>query len=144
MWVLKEPSHWDGSFMYPQHNYGLTENYENTLLSKRPRIDVGYCRECVWWGLKSWIFYSWLSLLASPKFCRPLQTFAYSLYPDQARQSVRPDLGTNCLTPRWYTWKNFSKKLILKKLAMKNYPVCKEIIDTVKWPILVPDIYVNP
>ena len=40
---------------------------------------------------------------------------ANSLGPDQAQQDVRPDLDPNCLTVWWYSWKNFSKKLILKK-----------------------------
>ena len=47
--------------------------------------------------------------------------------PDQARQYVGPDLDPICLTLRWYSWKNFSKKLSLKKTAddkkknMKNF-----------------------
>ena len=47
--------------------------------------------------------------------CLLLITFAYtcSLYPDQARQNVRPDLDANCLALWWYAWKIFSKKLIL-------------------------------
>ena len=35
--------------------------------------------------------------------------FASSLEPDQAQQIVRPGL-----TLAWYSWKNFSKKVILK------------------------------
>ena len=63
-----------------------------------------------------------------------LITFANSLDPDQARQYVGLDLDPNCLTLWWYFWKNFSKKLILKKINrqqqqkknMKNYPVGKK------------------
>ena len=47
--------------------------------------------------------------------CCLLITFAISLDPDQARQSVGPDLDPNRLTLWWYSWKNFSKKTILKK-----------------------------
>ena len=55
---------------------------------------------------------------------------ANSLDPDQAWQNVRPDLDPNCLTLWWYSWKNFSKKMILKKKSadnksMQNYPVGK-------------------
>ena len=42
----------------------------------------------------------------------PLGTFANSLDPDQARHFVGPDLDPNCLTPWWYVWKKFSKKLM--------------------------------
>ena len=52
-----------------------------------------------------------------PTECRLLITFANSLDPDQARHNVGPDLDPNCLTFRWYSKKNFSKKLILKKSA---------------------------
>ena len=45
--------------------------------------------------------------------CRQLITIANSLDPDQARQNVGPDLGPNCWTLWWYSWNNFSKKLIL-------------------------------
>ena len=50
-------------------------------------------------------------------FCRLLITFASSLDPDQARQNVGPDLDPNCLILRWYSLKDFFKKLILKKSA---------------------------
>ena len=46
-----------------------------------------------------------------------LITFANSLDPDQARQNVGPDLDPSCLTLWWYSWKNFLKKLILKKVS---------------------------
>ena len=36
-------------------------------------------------------------LPASDIFCRLLTRFANSLYPDQARQNVGPDRGSNCL-----------------------------------------------
>ena len=44
---------------------------------------------------------------------------------------VRPDLDPICLTLFWYSWKNFSKKFILKKISrrqkcMKNFPGGKE------------------
>ena len=48
---------------------------------------------------------------------RLLITFTTSLDPDQARQTVGPDQDPNCLTLRWFSWKNFFKKLILKKSA---------------------------
>ena len=53
--------------------------------------------------------------------------------PDQAWQNVGPDLDPNCLTLWWYSWKNYFKKLILKKSAddkksMKNFPVGKDLI----------------
>ena len=40
---------------------------------------------------------------------------ANRLDPDQAQQNVGPDLDPICLTLRWYSWKKFSKYLILKK-----------------------------
>ena len=49
--------------------------------------------------------------------CRLLITFANSLDSDQARHNVGPDMGPNCLTRWWYSWKNFSKKLILQKIS---------------------------
>ena len=47
--------------------------------------------------------------------------------PNQARQNIQPDLDPICLTLRWYSWKIFFKKLILKnsaddKKSMKNFP----------------------
>ena len=41
-------------------------------------------------------------------------------------------LDPNCLPLSWYSWKSFSKKLILKKFSrrqksMQNYPACKEL-----------------
>ena len=45
---------------------------------------------------RCFIFYS---LPAGGDFSCLLITFANSLYPDQARQNVRPELGPNCLTP---------------------------------------------
>ena len=55
-----------------------------------------------------------------------------SLDPDQAWQNVRPDLDPNYLNFWWYSWNNFSKNLILKKISrrqksMQNYPACKEL-----------------
>ena len=72
------------------------------------------------------------SSLAKGDVCRLLIVFANSLGPDQARQNVGPDLGPNCLTLWWYSWMNFSKKLILKKNQqttknMKKYPAFKEL-----------------
>ena len=52
------------------------------------------------------------SFPASDDFCRLLITFVNSLDPDQAEQNVGPDLGPNCLTLWWYSWKLFMKKLI--------------------------------
>ena len=54
-----------------------------------------------------------------------LVSSANSLDSDQARQNVRPDLNPIWLTLYWYSWKNFLKKLILKKksadkIAWKN------------------------
>ena len=58
-------------------------------------------------------------------------TFANSLDPDQAQQNVGLDLDPICLTLRWYSWKNFSKKLILKKAAddikMFKYPSMQRV-----------------
>ena len=72
------------------------------------------------------------SFLDSDEFCGLLITFANSLDPDQARQNIGPDLDPNCLTPRWYLWKDFWENLILNKSAddkkiVKNYPACKEL-----------------
>ena len=36
--------------------------------------------------------------------------------PRSGRQNVGPDLDQNCLTLWWYSWKNFSEKMILKKI----------------------------
>ena len=47
--------------------------------------------------------------------CCLLITFANSLDPDQARQSVGPDLDPNCLTLWWYSWKNFFEKDYFEK-----------------------------
>ena len=49
-----------------------------------------------------------------------LITFANRLDPDQARQNVGPDLDPNCLTLKWYSKKNFSKMLILKKISRRQ------------------------
>ena len=38
------------------------------------------------------------------------------LDPDQTWQNAGPDLDLNCLTLWWYSWKNSSKKLIVKKI----------------------------
>ena len=49
-----------------------------------------------------------------------LITFESSLDPDQARHFVGPDLDPICSTLRWYSCKNFSKKLILKKISRRQ------------------------
>ena len=58
--------------------------------------------------------------------------FANRLDPDQAQQNVGPDLDPICLTLCWYSPKNFSKKLILKKRwnakNMQNLAVGKELM----------------
>ena len=60
------------------------------------------------------------SFLAGRNFCHLLiLTFANSLDPDQAQQSVGPDLDPNCLTLWCYSWKSFLKKLFF------IYPACK-------------------
>ena len=41
------------------------------------------------------------SLPASGKYCRVLLIIANSLYPDQARQNVWPDLDPICLALGW-------------------------------------------
>ena len=60
-----------------------------------------------------------------------LISFAKSLDSDQARQNVGPDQDPNCLTPRWYSWKIFRKKMILKKFSRRqeheNYQGGKEL-----------------
>ena len=53
--------------------------------------------------------------------------------PRSGPTNVRPDLVPIWLTLRWYSWKDFSKKLIWKKISrrqksMKNFPGCKELI----------------
>ena len=50
-------------------------------------------------GLESGMMSAINSLLTSGDLCCLLITSANSLDPDQARQNVRPDLDTNCLTP---------------------------------------------
>ena len=49
----------------------------------------------------------------------------------QARQNFWPDLDPNCLTPCWYSCKNFSNKLIMKIISrqkiFQNFPVSKEL-----------------
>ena len=73
------------------------------------------------------------SFLESIEFCRLQIFFANSLEPDQAQQNVGPDQDQNCLTTWWYSWKNFSRKLVLKKNSrqqkiIKNYlSACKEL-----------------
>ena len=63
-------------------------------------------------------------------------TIANSMDPDKARPNVWSDLDPNCLTLRWYSWKNFSKKFILKKNLQttkkhENFPRGKESTITV-------------
>ena len=65
-------------------------------------------------------------------FCCLLKTFANSLDPDQAQQNVGPDLDPNCLTLWKYSWKNFLKKLILKKSADGNFFLWKITQHAVK------------
>ena len=48
--------------------------------------------------------------------------FVNRLDTDQARRFVGPDLSPNCLTRWCYCWKNFSKKLILKKISRRQMP----------------------
>ena len=55
------------------------------------------------------------SFPASGNFCHLLITFANSLDQDQARQNVGPDLGPNCLTLWWYSWKNFFERVNFKE-----------------------------
>ena len=47
-------------------------------------------------------------------------TVTNSLDPDQAQRHVGPGLDPNCLTLWWYSWKNFSKKLILKIISRRR------------------------
>ena len=57
-------------------------------------------------------------------------TFANSLDPDQARQNIRPDLDSNCMTLMVFL-KDFFVKINLKKKihgkSMQKYPACKEL-----------------
>ena len=66
---------------------------------------------------------------ASGDFCCLLITLANRLDPDQARQNVKSDLDPNCLTLWWYSWKNFLKKLLLKKSP-----------QTTKWHAKLPNM----
>ena len=52
--------------------------------------------------------------------CRLLITFTNSLVPDQDQQNVGPDLDPYRLTLWQCSWKNFSKKLILKKVSSRQ------------------------
>ena len=52
--------------------------------------------------------------------CPLLIMFANSLEPDQARHNVGPDVDPNCLILWLYSWKNFLKKLILKKISRRQ------------------------
>ena len=52
--------------------------------------------------------------------CRLLITFAISLDPDQGQHTVGPDLDPSCWTLWWCSWKNFSKKLILKNISRRQ------------------------
>ena len=60
-----------------------------------------------------------------------LMTFINSLDPDQARQNVRPDLDTNCLTLWCHSWKNFWKNRFLKKSADENntWKISQEVLE---------------
>ena len=68
------------------------------------------------------------SLSASGKFCHLLINVANILEPDQARQSVGPDLDPNCLHPDGIP-KCFLKKFFFKKSAdeknHEKYRACK-------------------
>ena len=50
-----------------------------------------------------------------------LITFANRFDREQTRQKVGPDLDPNCLTLRWYSWKNFRKKNQKIKKNMKIF-----------------------
>ena len=80
---------------------------------------------------KAWHFL-WIAC-----WCRLLITFANSLDPDQARQNVGSDLDLNCLRLRWYSWKNFSEKMNLKKnqqmTKKQNYPEGKELTSYLRF-----------
>ena len=106
----KQQSRWDGSFENPKH-----------MLILMDRITIFKAKM---------VYISFKCLLNSLLYteCCLLITFANKLDPDQTRQNVGPDPDPNCLTLWWYFWKNFWKKLILKKLADDkkacNYPAC--------------------
>ena len=64
--------------------------------------------------------------------CRLLITFANSLYPDQARQNVGPDLDPNCFDTLMVFLKEFFEKVDFEKISRRqrsrqNYPGGKEL-----------------
>ena len=46
--------------------------------------------------------------------------FCKQFGPRSGRQNVGPYLDPSCLTLWWYSWKNFSKKLTLKKISRRQ------------------------
>ena len=66
------------------------------------------------------------SLSARSDFCCLLVTFANSLDPDQVRQNVRPDLGPNCLTLKWYL-----KKSSIQRVKYGTIIKCEVIIKAI-------------
>ena len=65
--------------------------------------------------LKLFLYWFPYSILVSGDLCCLLITFANSLFPDQCRQNVGPDLDTDRLTLLLYSLKMLLKKFILKK-----------------------------
>ena len=59
-------------------------------------------------------------MISSPTKVSSTDKLSNSLNPVQARQNVGPDLDQICLTLWWYSWKNFSKKMILKKISRRQ------------------------
>ena len=55
--------------------------------------------------------------------------YADSLYPDQVRHNVGPDLNPNCLTLFWFSCKYFSKKVDFEKVnhqtTKRNMHLCQ-------------------
>ena len=93
------------------------------------QVSPGLVGTILWWV--SEISFETLYLLAS--------TFD----PDQAQQNITPDLDPKCLTLWLYFWKNFSKKLILKKISRgqksgKDFPGGKEMkeLEMILSPLL--------
>ena len=83
---------------------------------REPPIQQGQGNICILWLQKIyfWPFKLWW------KKCTCI--FANSLDQDQAWQNVRPDLDPNCLTFWWYSWTNFSRKLMLKNQQHEKFP----------------------
>ena len=73
-----------------------------------------------------------LTLHVSGDFCRLLISLADSLDPDQARQNVRPDLDSNCLTdgiPE-KVWQMTKTKKHAKIPSMQIYPACMQRVNS--------------